>query len=284
MSIIVEAKQVERIILNKCRALLVTVCVGAIAVAGAPTASAIDPRYTRFEGCPDRTEILLCMRGDTPAGNIRMGNQNVPISEMVTLSGGIAEVGADPTPLLYNAQGGLTGEPLQVPGGLAGLTGISELILNLITFGANKVYAQAVLVGQPRVTVSNLDLQLPIRVNLRNPFLRSGCGIGSAANPIMLNLTTGTTAPPAPARPITGHSALNLGPDPLLPDVFLLQDIKHVDNAFAVPGASGCDLLGFGLISGLINARAGLPSPAGRNEAIFDRTDVRLANKETVYP
>ncbi|HEY6780381.1 MAG TPA: hypothetical protein VI111_05460, partial [Thermoleophilaceae bacterium] len=66
--------------------------------------------------------------------------------------------------------------------------------------------------------------------------------------------------------------------------VLIESDVKNVDNAFSVPGASSsCDLIGFGLISGLINARVGLPSAAGRNEAVFDRTTIQLTNKTNVY-
>ena len=269
--------------MRKIRLLVVAVCLVGVAAITASPASAIDPAYRDYAGCPVRP-IGACMRADTPAGSIRLGNQNVPISQTVTLSGGLPVLTEGYLPITYTSAGGLTGNPLEVPGGLAGLTGLSEVILNFITFGANKVYAQAQLVGEPRLNFENFGLILPIRVNLRNPFLRSGCGIGSAAAPITLNLTVGTTAPPAPARPISGHPPTFLEGDPDDPNVFLAGNIKHVDNSFSVPGASGCDLLGLGLISGLINSRVGLPSAAGRNEAIFDRTDVRFVGVRTVYP
>lgn len=269
--------------MRKMRVMLVAGLMACIAVAAtAPSASAIDPNYTRFAGCPDRAEVFLCLRADTPAGNIRLGSTNVPITQIVTLSGGIGGFGT--TPLLYNGFGGITGNPLEVPGGLAGLTGISEFILNLITFGANRVFAQAVLVGEPRVNFITLDLTLPIKVNLLNPFLRPGCSIGSASSPITLTMTVGTTAPPPPARPISGHGADETGPDPANENIVLSQNLKHVDNAFSAPGASTCDLPGFGLITSLINSRVGLPSAAGRNEAIFDRTNLRFVSKSLVYP
>ena len=240
------------------RLLVVVACLaGVVTAIAAPSASAIDPRYTRFVGCPDRAEIIVCIRADTPAGNIRLGNQSVPISQIVTLSGGTPELVAGDNPLSYNALGGITGNPLEVPGGLAGLTGLSEIILNLITFGANRVYAQAQLVGTPTLDIGTFNLKLPIKVNLRNPFLRSGCGIGSAASPINLNLNIGTTSPPPPARPISGHPPVETTFDPDT-NITLIRDVKHVDNAFSVPGASGCDLLGFGLISGLIKLESRL--------------------------
>ncbi len=265
---------------------LLVVAITAVCIAGVaavPASAAIDPRYVRFQGCPDRPEIATCIRADTRGGNIRLGNQNVPISQVVSLSGGFPDSGQPVNPLSYNSLGGLTGNPIEVPGGLAGLTGISEFILNLITFGANRVYAQAELVRPPTLNAATLDLTLPIKVNLLNPFLRAGCSIGSAASPITLSLTVGTTSPPPPARPISGREP-TFSVD-TLPEVLLLRDAKFVDNAFSAPGASSsCDLIGFGLISGLINSRIGLPSAAGRNEAVFDRTDIRLVAKSVVYP
>ena len=271
--------------MRRMRLLLVVACVvGVVTAVAAPSASAIDPRYRAWAGCPDRPEIFSCIRADTPAGNIRLGNQSVPINQIQTLSGGLQPAVAGPNPLYYTSSGGLKGNPLEVPGGLAGLTGISEIILNLITFGANRVYSQAELVGQPTLDLGAFAVRLPIRVNLRNPFLRSGCGIGSAANPIVLNLGIGTTSPPPPNRPISGHPPTFFSPDPADPNLTLIGTLKQVDNSFSVPGASGCDLLGFGLISGLIDSRVGLPAAAGRNEAIFDRTDLRATQREVIYP
>ncbi len=266
------------------RALLLAVVACVVAVVVAPSASAINPAYAQFAGCPDDPSVVSCFRADTRAGHIKIGSTDTPINKTQTISGGLVET-ADPTRfnLAYNSQGGLTGDPLEVPGGLAGLTGLSEFILNLITFGANKVYAKPVPVGQIRLNTATFETRIPMKVNLINPFLRSGCSIGSASSPIILNLITGTTAPPPPNTPISGHGPTGFGdPDP---EIVGFQNIKLVDNSFAAPTASSsCDLIGFGLISGLINSRVGLPSAAGRNEAIFDQTNVRLVNPLVVYP
>lgn len=245
---------------------------------------AINPNYTQFSGCPNVATVNSCLRADTRAGHIKLGNQDTPINRTQTINGGISPspLGGSFFDLSYNSAGGLTGDALEVPGGLAGLTGLSEFVLNLITFGANRVYADAVAVGNPRVNLSTFDIRLPIKINLLNPFLRSTCSIGSTSNPIVLNLTTGTTAPPAPARPISGHGPTDITADD--PNLLLLKNIKLVDNTFAVPGASGCDLIGLGLINGLVNTRVGLPAAAGRNEAVFDQTDVQLIAREIVYP
>jgi hypothetical protein len=252
----------------------------AIAAVMAPSAMAAPaPGYSQYAGCPNLPDIDYCIQSKTRGGHLKIGNTDTPINQTLTLTGGLRQNAR----VAYNSQGGLTGNPLEVPGGLTGLTGLSEFIVNLITFGANRVYAQAQLVAEP--TVDGESLVLPLRVNLLNPFLRSGCGIGSASNPITLNTTIGTTAPPPPAVPITGRAnqpTLDLA-DPNH-NTLLIPDDKFVDNAFSAPGASGCDLIGFGLLNGLVNARSGLPSAAGRNEAILDHTDIRLVPRPVVYP
>jgi hypothetical protein len=272
-------------LMHRIRLVAFAACLALVAAgAGAQSASAITARYTRFQGCPDRPEIDACVRSDTRAGHIKLGTTDVPISQTTTLSGGYTiPAGSDAT-IQYNSLGGLTGNALEVPGGLAGLTGISEIIINILTLGANRVYARAEAVGQPVLTFGTLDLRVGLRVRLINPFLVSGCAIGTTGTPIVLTLTTGTTAPPAPARPISGHGPTFFGLDPADSNMLLEGNVKHVDNSFAAPAANTCDLLGFGLITALVNSRVGLPSAGGRNEAVFDRSDIRLIDKTLVYP
>ena len=54
-----------------------------------------------------------------------------------------------------------------------------------------------------------------------------------------------------------------------------------------MPGASGCVLKLFGFIpislNGFVNEQAGLPSPAGTNEAVQD-FNIDIALQELVYP
>jgi hypothetical protein len=267
------------------RALMGALLLCIMGVVAAPTASAIDPKYTKFAGCPDVSSVFFCIRSDTTGGHIKVGNTDTPISKTVTLSGGLATSAAGPpvNDILFNSQGGILSDPLEVPGGLTGLTGLSEFILNLITFGANKVYAKAVPVGTMQLNAATFVQKLPIKVVLTNPFLKSGCAIGSPSEPITLNLTFGTTAPPAPAKPITGRFPTGM-PDPGDPNVAGGLDGKLVDNAFSAPKANGCDLIGLGLINALVNLRVGLPSAAGNNEAVFDHTDLRLIDRSLVYP
>jgi hypothetical protein len=237
------------------------------------------PGYEQFAGCPDDPDVVACLRSETNSGSIQMGSKTVPINKQIVLSGGVL---SDFSTIVFNSQGGLNAPPLKVPGGLVGLTGLPEVIIDAITLGANQVFAKTELVGTPK-SVGILSLTLPVRVKLQNPFLSPNCAIGSAANPLVLDLTTGTTNPPPPNKPISGSLGPQ-GPDPTNPLILLAADNTYVDNAFAAPAATGCDLTGLGLIDGLVNLTSGLPSPAGSNTAIMSDTDVRLAGPEEVYP
>ena len=113
-------------------------------------------------------------------------------------------------------------------------------------------------------------MQLPLKMKLNNPFLGSDCYIGSAAEPIVVNLTAGTTNPPAPNKPISGATGSLESPDGFL--VVVIPRVSLVDNAFAVPRATGCGGSFAALVDPAINAELGLPSPAGRNTAILNAT------------
>jgi hypothetical protein len=107
---------------------------------------------------------------------------------------------------------------------------------------------------------------------LENPFLGSGCYIGSAATPVTLKLTVGTTSPPPPNQPITGSAGdITSNADG---SVTYAVGNKLVDNAFAVPAASNCGatLVDKLLITAAVNLKEGLPSPAGKNTAIMQGT------------
>ncbi|QFG21515.1 hypothetical protein [Actinomadura sp. WMMB 499] len=145
----------------------------------------------------------------------------------------------------------------------------------LASFESEWMQVQEGIFGDPFVTAVyakaeavDLDLvdgnvQLDLRVRLRNPLLGSKCTIGTASNPIELNLTVGTTNPPPPNEPITGSPPVDVSTDPWVVKTTL------VDNAFAVPGADDCGIADSG--NWLVNLIAGLPSDAGNNTAVFEQ-------------
>jgi hypothetical protein len=93
----------------------------------------------------------------------------------------------------------------------------------------------------------------------------------------MWNLTTGTTSPPAPAKPLKGTVGTVSFPEEEL--LLQLENDELVDNAWSAPAASGCGgfLIEY-LIDPIINSQIGLPSKAGVNEAVLKgQTTVGLA-------
>jgi hypothetical protein len=254
-----------------------------VVAAFAPSAQAATPApgFEQFAGCPSPDEIpnvVLCARTVIDGGHFQMGNKKVPIKNPITLSGGALFPDGQ---IVANSKGGLSPVKQQVPGGIVGLTGLDWLI-NLLDAEALKLYATTELAGVPGSFLAP-TLKLPIRVHLENPVLGNDCYVGSFANPIVLNLRTGTTNPPPPNEPITGKAPTEeeneLG-------ITLLKDGVLVDNEFAAPGANGCKL-NLGLFSinidGLVNLQSGLPSPAGTNETV-QTFDGELALAESVYP
>jgi len=125
-----------------------------------------------------------------------------------------------------------------------------------------------ILIGLPGTA-----LTLSAKIHLINPFLGSSCYIGSAASPIVIPLTLGTTSPPLPNLPIKGKIGTI---QPLISAIQLLG-LVLVNNSFSVPAATGCGTTGGGLVNASINQKLGLPSPAGHNTIVID------ANGEEMY-
>jgi hypothetical protein len=269
-----------------CRKLLMAALAAVAAMAlMAPMAQAATPAagYTQFTGCPSPAEnslVTACLRSVITGGHFQMGSKDVPITNPMTLRGGLdANTG-----LIYaNAQGGLLPAKQKVPGGVVGLTGLTWL-LELLGSDALTLYAQTELAGQPRQNGATA-LELPIRVHLINPTLGNNCYVGSFTNPIKLKLNVATTNPPLPNKPITGKEAeVSFDGEK---EILHLDNGQFVDNSFAAPGATGCTLTLFGFIpvsiNNLVNAQSGLPAPAGTNETRQD-FDTEITDVHRVYP
>jgi hypothetical protein len=265
--------------------LLVVAGMAVLAVAMfAPIAQAKEepnPGFTQFKGCPrpEEKEVFFCVRSDIKGGHLKVGSKNVPIENPLTLVGG-----TDPSfeGFTANAEGGLSKTKQKVPGGVIGLTGLTWL-LEFFGSDALTLYATTELAGTP-TGFSPFGVTLPIKVHLETPsgVLGNNCYIGSTGTPIVLQNTTGTTSPPPPNKPITGKN-FEISEEN---SIAYLKNGIFVDNAFSAPGASGCTLKLFGFIpislNGFVNSQAGLPAPAGTNEAVQE-LDIQFTLQEIVY-
>ncbi|HEY2054270.1 MAG TPA: hypothetical protein VGH14_10080 [Solirubrobacterales bacterium] len=243
----------------------------AILASAADAATPVAP-YQDFAGCPSAAEnefIGECLKYEFTGGHIGLGNRDIPVSNTIVLRGGIEQETAN---FLFNSEGGLIPARQTVPGGLVGLTGYKWLDEAVESSSALKLYATVELAGEPEEVIQS-TIEVPIKVHLENPFLGSACYVGSNASPIMLNLTTGTTNPPAPNTPITGRPVSELEPEASRPKVHTGTGGIFVDNAYAVPAAGGC-VFNFASIhqsiDKLVNAAYALPSAAGMNTTVLD--------------
>lgn len=260
--------------------------------------------YAVFAQCPTSTPgVFLCQYAQTTGGEVDIGNTKVPINKTITLQGGGIAI-AENVYALVPAKNGesLSKTELNVPGGLLDFVNCEEIkgegFLEKGERGACKAVFENGTTGVTATTelvatASNpaiLDLgalfsgttpslTLPVRVHLKNPFLGNSCYIGSTSSPIQLHLTTGTTAPPLPNKPIKGNPGVPSEEE----EVVVLTGNSLVDNAFSAPGASGCGEFLFvtGFLNGIVNSKIGLPAAAGHNTAILNGT-LKAATAENV--
>jgi len=241
--------------------------------------------YEQFAGCPnpvtENTAIRTCLRAEIKSGHFKMGNKEVPIEKPLVLTGGVEHL-FELSPLKFNSEGGLSKAKQKVPGGVIGLTGLTWLA-EFLGIEALTLYATTELVGTPLIGGTEFA-QLPVRIHLENGALGSKCYVGSSSSPIVLNLTTGTTSPPPPNKPITGHE-----PSPeFIESTEVQREVggTYVDNSFSAPGANGCVLTLFGFIpisiNGIVNAASGLPAAAGTNETV-QNFDAEVVSAHLAY-
>lgn len=254
-------------------------------LAPAAEATPVPAPYQDFSGCPSSAEsdfVAFCFKYEFSGGHFQLGKKNIPVTTPIIFRGGERYVTGE---FLGNSEAGIVPVAQYVEGGLLGLTGNKELDELLAGYPALAVKATVESAGTPLGSMVEPPFTLPVKVHLENPLLGSTCYIGSGTEPIKLNLTTGTTAPPAPNKPITGVPSGEFEEEAARPEVLRTSGGLFVDNAFAVPGANGCVLtIGSHHISinSLINSAAALPSAAGKNEVKLNYS-LSLVSQETAY-
>ncbi|MFB4304398.1 hypothetical protein [Actinomadura sp. NTSP31] len=247
----------------------------ALAVTGLTRpASAQDvPPGLDFDDCPPADRLpagydptfSMCSVTVIGGGRLKIGSIDQTITQPIKMTWAN---GYDPVTLeSWAVFGPMRAEPQRVKGGVLGVDG-SDFIPLL------QISAQPQLAADPELAPEGaIALRLKLKIKTINPLLGDTCFIGGDSDPIVLNLTYTTTDPPPPNKPITGTGPHDAG-DGVIAST-------PVDNAFAVPKSSGCGWNG--ILNGIADFRAGLPSAAGNNTAIFDsytktRTYAEMAN------
>jgi hypothetical protein len=274
-------------------ALMLMVPLASLGAASPALAKEPTGAFKRFVQCPRFTPgVAVCIFSEITGGQVTIGSTSVPIEKpsVIKLQGGYTFNEETEAETFVGAINGetLSKTPLKVPGGLLGLIkcneikgegffekllrGSCEAVFENAFTGVNATTELAKPASAIGINSNNLineegvALQLPVKVRLENPLLGSECYIGSEAHPVILNLTTGTTKPPLPNKPIKGTVGdLEFGEEG---KIIELLGNSLVDNAFAAPEVTGCGGLASFLLDPIIDAKLGLPSAAGKNTAI----------------
>ncbi len=254
--------------------------------------------FAVFDQCPRFAQgVNFCSFAQIESGGSRIGNGGLLIVNPITLQGGY-ERNEEKTPVTERFVGALDGEtlsrtPQPIPGGLSALINCEEITGKRFLERAFRRVCKAIL-ANPALTGLNattelagpaekigyssdnlvneegIALSLPVKIHLESPLLGNGCYIGSDPDPIVLNLTDATTSPPPPNTPISGKLGdLNQLEYESYPYVEI-TGATLVDNSFAVPGVTGCGGIFSSLIDPILDAKLGLPAPAGYNTVLYN--------------
>lgn len=241
--------------------------------------------WAQFNECPLSDEALQgCVYSESSDGFFQTGAKTVPLVNTVILQGGLKTV--EGAQVFVGAENGetLSKTPQPVPGGLLGITAptwwpswLQNWFNDGINDGLTGVSATVEVAGPAsniKVNTTNLILEkgtalsLPVKIKLSNPLLGSNCYIGSNSNPVVIDFTSGTTAPPPPNEPISGDAGtLTVGGGGT---IVTLSGGALVNNSYAAPEADGCGGIFSFFIDPLVNDLIELPSPAGTNTAVLE--------------
>jgi hypothetical protein len=268
---------------------------GAFASLGTATAAdpALNGEWAPFTRCPVDAPAMLaadgldrtpqCVVSTSASGTIKLGDTTVTTGR-TSLQIGVIENADGTSTVVAPASGALVADPATVPGGLLGLmcpsdipviTGICKTLENS---SLNKITATVESVGAPYafnqsagIVTDTPIVALPVRIHLQNPLLGGNCYIGTASDPIVLH-PENRTYPAFGMTFFQGDGTLD--PAGQMSRIDLTGATQN-DSTFAVPGATGCGL-NIGLINAAVNAKTGLPSPAGNNSLTLDDTQTSL--------
>jgi hypothetical protein len=247
--------------------------------------------FAKFNDCPStNVEVKKCLISITNGGKIILGSKETPITNPVTLQGGFGKPNSEHISKFYEAVNGgetLSKTPQPVPGGLAGLVKCPEisnfferlaceLVFENGVTGVNATLELAKPASEIKISEFNLlveeglALQLPVKIHLENPFLGSSCYVGSNSAPMIWNLTTGETTPPAGVKPMKGSSGLLELKEET--EIAQLTGNELVDNNWKAPGVNGCSEPFSLILDPIIDLALGLPASEGVNSALLKNT------------
>ncbi|WP_320777305.1 hypothetical protein [Streptomyces sp. CRN 30] len=268
---------------------------GAFASMGTATAAdpALNGEWAPSTRCPVDAAAMLgadgfdrtpqCVVSTSLSGSIELGDTTVTTGR-TNLQIGVVQNADGTSTVVAPPAGALVAESATVPGGLLGLMCpnntpvITAICRTLDDSTLNRITATMESVGAPYAfdqtagVLTDLPIvALPVRIHLENPLLGGNCYIGSKTNPIVLR-PKNLNLPEFGMSFFRGDGTLDDAGEMSRID---LTGATQNDSEFAVPGATGCGL-NVGLINAAVNAKTGLPSPAGENSLTLNDTRTHL--------
>jgi hypothetical protein len=238
--------------------------------------------FAPFRDCPTaNVNTQDCLYGQITAGSIQFDGFDIPITNAITFQAGLEESDNSGSSAWLPAVNGETWTKTDQPyrpsnssedcaANLLGLDGDAVATLEIPqNLNSDGTIADTSVNFENWLEEEGVGVQMPLEIVVSNPaYLGIAVGVTGIApatctiGPFLLNLTTGTTSPPAPNSPISGAAGTISTSDG--DEILYIDGASLVDNSFSVP-------------AGQIYAG----SPAGSNTVVF-QTNVEIASAENV--
>jgi hypothetical protein len=242
-----------------------------------------DPAMLAADGV---TVAAVCLSSSAASGTFTIGETTLTTGA-TDLQLGLLNRGGTYT-TVAPAAGTVVGDSVDIPGGLLGLMCpsaipfVTQICQQLANNPLNRVTATIQSAGAPTdfslaagVGTGQPIMTLPVKIKLDNIFLGSNCYIGTNSNPILLkpaNLSKPTAKVVRFTADGTPSATGEMG-------YLSTSGASQGDSTFAVPKSSGCGLLG--ILSGAVDLKQGLPSPAGENNLVLNNPTTNLGGFQT---
>jgi hypothetical protein len=252
----------------------------ATAASAAPAQSGPIPTAQTFNECPvgagispaskGNTRVDICVYGVAQDGTIDIGGLDTTFTGPGVVQGGSGLLGRGLT-----WADALNGQSYTAPKQLLAMS-VENLIGNPtgITPPANsQVWVETAQAGAMAFGLGTggglaVVTQVPLTFHLVNPLLGPNCYVGTASDPVVLNLTTGTSGA------LTG-SLGTVDPYGSFAGGLYTVDSEVVDNQFTVPSATGCG--SGGVWDSAITALEGADLPGSNTAILYGNYDLALA-------
>lgn len=253
-----------------------------LAAAPVAPAASFHPKgeYASFKECPLEVVTLTdCIYSVSSKGGFTVGSHEISLSNPLILQGGFE--GAGDEIVFHGAANGETLVPAPQP--LAGVLEAKpvpswwpQFLQEWFEAGVEKeahssltAYIElAASASEIKLDTENLlseegvALGLPLKIRLENQLLGSYCYVGSAAERLQVNYSSGKSGK------LTGHvGQLTYNKENSLTT---MHGVRIVAATFPTPVASGCGGLLSGLLDPLVNDIFSLPASPGQSTAVLE--------------